>query len=89
MINPLLSDKWIHQNSKIVSIQNNHFTNVKFTDRQQEVIACLMLGMPNKQIADKLFISTNTVKFHLKNIFQICGANSKLEVISVLVKYQY
>jgi DNA-binding NarL/FixJ family response regulator len=39
------------------------------TDREREVLDLLALGMTNKEIADRLFISTNTVKRHIKAIF--------------------
>ena len=44
------------------------------TDREREVLDCLARGMTNKEIADKLVITTNTVKRHLKAIF------SKLDI---------
>ncbi len=39
------------------------------TPRESEVLALLAQGMTNKQMADVLVISTNTVKRHLKSIF--------------------
>jgi DNA-binding NarL/FixJ family response regulator len=42
----------------------------KLTDREREVLNLLAQGLTNKEIADKLFISTNTVKRHLKSIFE-------------------
>jgi DNA-binding NarL/FixJ family response regulator len=44
------------------------------TDRERQVLALLTKGVTNKDIADTLMISTNTVKRHLKAIFE------KLEV---------
>lgn len=40
------------------------------TEREFEVLQLLAQGSTNKDIADKLFISTNTVKRHLKAIFE-------------------
>ena len=40
------------------------------TDREREVLDLLAQGMTNKEIAESLFISTNTVKRHLKAIFE-------------------
>jgi RNA polymerase sigma factor (sigma-70 family) len=44
------------------------------TDREREVLNLLAEGLTNKEIAEKLFVTTNTVKRHLKAIFE------KLEV---------
>ena len=38
------------------------------SEREKEVIICLVQGMINKEIADKLCISVNTVITHRKNI---------------------
>ncbi len=40
------------------------------TDREREVLNLLAQGLTNKEIAEKLFITTNTVKRHLKAVFE-------------------
>ena len=40
------------------------------TEREHEVLNLLAQGLTNKEIAEKLFITTNTVKRHLKAIFE-------------------
>ena len=40
------------------------------TDREREVLDLLAQGLTNKEIAKRLFITTNTVKRHLKAIFE-------------------
>jgi DNA-binding NarL/FixJ family response regulator len=40
------------------------------TDREREVLVLLAQGLTNKEIAEKLYITTNTVKRHLKAIFE-------------------
>ncbi len=40
------------------------------TEREREVLDLLAQGLTNKEIAEKLFITTNTVKRHLKAIFE-------------------
>jgi len=42
--------------------------NETISEREKEVIVCLVQGMANKEIADKLFISVNTVITHRRNI---------------------
>lgn len=43
-------------------------TSEAISEREKEVIICLVQGMSNKEIADKLFISINTVITHRRNI---------------------
>jgi len=40
------------------------------TDREREVLDLLAQGLTNKEIAEKLFVTTNTIKRHLKAIFE-------------------
>jgi DNA-binding NarL/FixJ family response regulator len=40
------------------------------TDREREVLDLLAQGLTNKEIAEKLYITTNTVKRHLKSVFE-------------------
>ncbi|MBN1231682.1 MAG: response regulator [Anaerolineales bacterium] len=47
------------------------------TEREIEVLELVVAGLGNKEIAAKLFISTNTVKRHLKSIFAKLGVNSR------------
>ncbi len=46
------------------------------TERELEILRYVAAGLSNKEIASRLYISTNTVKVHLRNIF------TKLEVVS-------
>ncbi len=39
------------------------------SDRQREVWDCMAAGLSNKEIAETLFISENTVKYHIRNIY--------------------
>ena len=48
-----------------------NLSNYSLTDRQKEIIELIRSGLTNKEIATKLFISENTVKYHLKIIYEI------------------
>ena len=54
--------------------------------REKEVLSELFSGKRYKQIADSLFISVNTVKFHIKSIYQKFNIHSQSEAISLAVK---
>ena len=48
-----------------------------FTEREKEVFVLLANGLTNKEIAESLFITTNTVKRHLKSIFEKLGVHTR------------
>jgi DNA-binding NarL/FixJ family response regulator len=56
------------------------------TARESEVAALLMQGMSNKDIAQALWISQNTVKSHLKAIFDKTDARSRSQAIMRIVE---
>jgi DNA-binding NarL/FixJ family response regulator len=47
------------------------------TSREREVLALLAQGMTNREIAEALVITTNTVKRHLKSIFEKMGVHTR------------
>lgn len=54
---------------------------VELTDREMEVLESLFKGMPTKEIAEKLFISPNTVETHRKNLLSKFEAKNSLHLI--------
>ena len=54
---------------------------VKLKERQKEILECIVNGMSYKLIAEKLFISLDTVRYHLKNIYEILQVHSRFELI--------
>jgi two-component system nitrate/nitrite response regulator NarL len=50
------------------------------TPREMQVIAKVVAGCPNKEIAQLFSISENTVKHHLSNIFDTLGVSNRLEL---------
>ena len=60
-------------------IKQTYFNEEKpeLTDRETEIAHLAAGGMTNKEIADKLFISANTVKFTLKSVFSKLSISSR------------
>lgn len=50
------------------------------TDRQLEIIELIKAGKSNKEIAGELFISENTVKYHLKIIYSLLGIDNRVRL---------
>ncbi|HOG63327.1 MAG TPA: helix-turn-helix transcriptional regulator, partial [Sedimentibacter sp.] len=58
------------------------------TVREEEVLQLILTGKSNREIAELLFISENTVKTHARNIFSKYDVGSRAELISTLLKNQ-
>jgi len=54
----------------------------KLTVREIEIIGLIMRGLTNNEIAEKLFISYETVKSHRKNILEKTGAKNTAALIN-------
>jgi LuxR family maltose regulon positive regulatory protein len=52
------------------------------SDRENEILVFLANGVSNREIAGRLFVSENTVKFHLKNIYAKLAVSSRLQAIA-------
>lgn len=61
-------------------------TGEQLTEREVEILLLLADGKDNQAIADALFISPNTVRTHLQNIFSKMGVHSKLEAVTLAAK---
>ena len=56
------------------------------TDRQTEILKKVAEGKTNRRIADELFISVSTVKFHIHNIYRILHVTNKAQAIAKAIK---
>jgi DNA-binding NarL/FixJ family response regulator len=54
------------------------------SSRQLEVLHLLAQGLPNELIAERLFISRNTVKFHVAAIYQRLGVSNRVQAAQAL-----
>src|SRR5450755_1429127 len=52
----------------------------RLSQREREIVALVVQGFKNKEIAEKMFISEQTVKNHLHNIFDKLGVSDRLEL---------
>jgi DNA-binding CsgD family transcriptional regulator len=71
------SDKILPE-QKIAKIAQKH----SLTERETDILLQIVLGLKNQQIADKLFISINTVKYHTRNIYEKLDVQKRTEITS-------
>lgn len=56
----------------------------KLSSREIEVLNLIIKGASNGEISDELFISENTVKFHVRNILKKTGCSNRTELLTML-----
>jgi two-component system, NarL family, response regulator LiaR len=69
------------QPSDKFTINENNLKQLGISKREQEVLELIAKGLSNQEIADKLFVSQNTVKTHLSNLFLKLEAKRRTQAI--------
>ncbi|MEM7105140.1 MAG: response regulator transcription factor [Bacteroidota bacterium] len=74
--------------ARLVVNSFNGFSNPQptLTKREKEVLNLLCEGKSYNMIAENLFVTRDTVRYHLKNIYQKLQVNSKSEAVSKALK---
>jgi Response regulator containing a CheY-like receiver domain and an HTH DNA-binding domain len=67
--------------SEDIAVEHN------LTPREKEVMDFVFKGFNNAEIADELFISQNTVKHHIYNLFKKLNVSNRVELICLLQEY--
>jgi two-component system, NarL family, response regulator len=63
-----------------------HARDTILTRRETEVLQLVACGNPNKLVADKLCVTEDTIKMHVKNILSKLGANDRTHAVTIAVK---
>lgn len=56
------------------------------TDREREILQLILQGLQNTEIAERLDISGNTVKYHVRNLLTKLGMESRTELFRMLLR---
>jgi NarL family two-component system response regulator LiaR len=68
------------------SVTQPQLPGSELTDRECDVLKCMVDGLNNNEIAERLFVSLGTVKFHISHIFQKLGVNSRVEAVKLAIE---
>jgi DNA-binding NarL/FixJ family response regulator len=63
-----------------------HYSDEAITAREIEVLQHIAGGNRNRDIAEKLFISEETVKVHIKHIMEKLGASDRTQAVAIALK---
>ena len=72
-VNPVSSESF--------SLDADELKRLGITKREYEVLENIALGLSNQEIADKLFVSTSTIKTHLSSLFLKLDARRRTQAI--------
>jgi NarL family two-component system response regulator LiaR len=68
------------------SVAQPQIPGEQLTEREREVLTCMVDGLNNNEIAARLFVSLGTVKFHISNIFNKLGVDSRVEAVKLAIE---
>ena len=68
-------------NQNISETQDENYSIVELSTRERQVFNLIILGKSNKEIAIEISVSVNTVKFHVKNIYEKLNIKNRKEAL--------
>jgi DNA-binding NarL/FixJ family response regulator len=63
-----------------------HFSDEALTEREIDVLSHIAGGNRNRDIAERLFISEETVKVHIKHIMEKLGASDRTQAVAIGIR---
>jgi NarL family two-component system response regulator LiaR len=70
----------------LLGLRKSQHLSFNLTERELEVLKLMAAGLNNGQIAERLVISQATVKFHINNVVQKLGVETRAEAIVIAAK---
>lgn len=81
----LLGRSWVRkQTTKPVNYKNA--SQDVLSEREMDVLKLVAQGYSNQEIADQLFVSLNTTKTHISNIYQKLGAQRRTQAVQKAIE---
>lgn len=69
--------------SSIFSLNEQRLKDLGITKRELEILELIAQGMSNREIAEKLFVSENTVKTHSSRLFDKLSAKRRTQAVQI------
>jgi DNA-binding NarL/FixJ family response regulator len=81
LVFPQSAKRWLRTHRQRPREQNS-----ELSEREEEVLELVARGLTNSQIARRLMVSGNTVKFHLQNIYQKLNVGNRTEAAAIFYR---
>ncbi len=83
LISPSMASKLLNEFNSLAkrAEERDQYLAPRLTSRELDVLRQVARGMSNREIADTLFISENTVKNHVRNILEKLHLHSRMEAV--------
>lgn len=81
---PTLDDGQLRGYVESLVRQKEHAVSTPLTERELDVMRCIASGATVAEAAERLFVSRDTAKKHLSNVYAKLGVHSKMQAVAVL-----
>jgi DNA-binding NarL/FixJ family response regulator len=71
---------------EVAALLAEHVSDEALTEREKDVLKHVAGGNRNRDIAERLFISEDTVKVHVKHIMEKLGASDRTEAVTIALR---
>ena len=85
-ISPSMASKLLTEFNNLAKQAQQKVLAPKLTDRELQVLKLVAQGLSNREVAEELFISENTVKNHVRNILEKLHLHSRMEAVVYAVR---
>jgi DNA-binding NarL/FixJ family response regulator len=86
LISPSMASKLLSEFNNLAKQAQQKVMAPKLTDRELQVLKLVAQGLSNREVAEELFISENTVKNHVRNILEKLHLHSRMEAVVYAVR---
>jgi two-component system NarL family response regulator len=86
LISPAMASKLLTEFGALAKRVEERLPAPRLTSREMDVLRLVARGMSNRDIADELSLSENTVKNHVRNILEKLHLHSRMEAVVYAVR---
>lgn len=90
LLSPAMPERFVHHVPGAVrsTHEDSGVLLSSLTDRERDILSCASAGRSNKEIADQLCVSVDTVKTHLHHIYQKLSVAGRVEAVITYLRTQ-